>query len=365
MIKRKTVIVAMSGGVDSSVAAALLKNQGYNVIGLTMTLTLPLRRPDKQGSKNLILGEQEVKDARRVAFHLNIKHDSLDCGEVFGRTILENFFNEYRQGKTPNPCVRCNRDIKFGVLMEYMKYKKAVFFSTGHYARIDFNPENKEYLLKEGLDKEKDQSYFLYTLTQEQLSNILFPLGNLTKKKVQKKAKELILPATSRESQEICFIPKNDYVGFFRKQIPEDFLPGPVIDTENNILGHHGGILNFTIGQRRGLGIAAPRPLYVLEIRRDSNTVVVGPDEMLLKNIAQVSCLNVITGHILDKPFQADVKIRYKHKAAPAWIYPLGSQKVRLEFKSLQRAITPGQSAVFYEGNTVIGGGIIESAERK
>ena len=353
----------MSGGVDSSVAAALLKDQGYDVIGLTMTLTLPLRRPDKQGNKNLILGEQEVKNARRVASHLNIEHDSLDCGEVFSRIILENFFNEYREGKTPNPCIRCNREIKFGVLMGYMKRKKAGFFATGHYARIDFDSESSNFLLKKGLDKEKDQSYFLYTLTQNQLSHILFPLGNLAKKDVQKKAKELTLPAVFRESQEICFIPNNDYVGFFRNQIPGDFLPGPIVDTENRILGQHDGILNFTIGQRRGLGIAASQPLYVLEIRQSNNSVVVGPDEMLLKNKAEISCLNFINGHVLDRPFQADVKIRYKHKAAPAWIYPLNSRKLLLEFKNPQRAITPGQSAVFYEGDAVIGGGIIESVK--
>lgn len=353
--------MAMSGGVDSSLAAALLKAEGYEVIGVTMDL-FPLPQ-EYCRSENLrsCCGWRAVEDANRVATILGVPHYVADLKNDFEERVIANFCQQYAQGRTPNPCIRCNQLVKFETLMDRAKKLGADFLATGHHARVEFDSGLRRFLLKKGKDEEKDQSYFLYPLTQEQLSRTLMPIGHLTKREVRKKAQEIGLPVAQRaESQEICFVPDNDYARFLRKRIPKAFRPGPIVDTQDRLLGQHKGVAHYTVGQRRGMGIAAPHPLYVIEIRCDKNTVVVGPNEKLFKRSLLASQINLISLEKIDKPIAVKAKIRYKHNEAEAILKPLRNCKARVEFTKPQRAITPGQSVVFYNGDIVVGGGIIE-----
>jgi tRNA-specific 2-thiouridylase len=355
------VVVAMSGGVDSSVAAGLLKEQGYEVIGITMNLfPLPKEYCLDKDLKSCC-GWGAVEDASRVASKLGISHSILDLKDSFEDLVVSNFLEEYSRGRTPNPCIRCNQFIKFDILMEWARKIGAIFIATGHYAQIVQDPQSGHFFLKKGMDKEKDQSYFLYTMTQDQLSHTLFPVGLFTKSEIRKKARELGLPVAERpESQEICFIPDNNYVDFLKKRKPEAFLSGSIVNSEGQVLGEHSGIIHFTVGQRRGLGIAAPHPLYVLEINMSKNEIVVGPNECLYKKELVADQVNWISGDKILSPVPARVRIRYKHKETESLLVPLDSEKIRVEFEKPQRAITPGQAVVFYEGNAVLGGGTIE-----
>ncbi len=353
----------MSGGVDSSVAAALLKQRGYEVIGLTMDIFDVPKEFCREENLSSCCGRGAKADAVRVAAHLGIPHYVIDLKKSFRDTVIADFCGEYKRGHTPNPCIRCNRFIKFDALWRKTKSLGADFLATGHHARIKQDENSGRYLLLKGRDVEKDQSYFLYTLTQEQLGRTLMPIGDFSKKDVRKIAHQFRLSVHQRpESQEICFIPDKDYIRFLKQLIPEAFRPGPIIDTEGRVLGSHQGVLHFTIGQRRGLGIAASHPLYVLEIHAGEDKIIVGTNEQLYKKCVNVSHVNLIGAEKLISPLSVQAKIRYKHREAKAILTSLKREWVRLDFKKPQRAVTPGQSAVFYDGDVVIGGGIIESA---
>ncbi|MEE9500990.1 MAG: tRNA 2-thiouridine(34) synthase MnmA [Candidatus Aminicenantaceae bacterium] len=361
----KRVVVAMSGGVDSSVAAGLLIEQSYEVIGITMNLfPLPKEYCLDRDLKSCC-GRGAIEDANRVASKLGISHYVLNLKDSFEDLVVSNFLEEYSRGRTPNPCIRCNQFIKFDVLMERARKIGASCIATGHHARIVQDSKSGHFYLKKGMDKDKDQSYFLYTMTQDQLSHTLFPVGLFTKSEIRKRAQEWGLPVAERpESQEICFIPNNDYVDFLKKRKPEAFRSGPIVNMEGQVLGHHSGIIHFTVGQRRGLGIAAPHPLYVLEINTPRNEIVVGPNDFLYKKDLLADQINWISGDKFVSPGPAKARIRYKHKEAKALVVPLDSGKIRVEFEKPQRAITPGQAVVFYDGDVVLGGGTISSSEQ-
>jgi tRNA-specific 2-thiouridylase len=362
-MRKKKVLVAMSGGVDSSVAAALLKQRGYEVIGLTMDIFDIPKEFCREETISSCCGRGAKADAVRVAAHLDISHYMIDLKKSFRNTVIADFCEEYKKGRTPNPCIRCNRFIKFDALWRKTKSLGADFLATGHHARITRDENSGRYLLLKGRDAEKDQSYFLYTLKQEQLARTLMPIGDFTKKDVRKMAQQFRLSVHQRpESQEICFIPDKDYIRFLKQVIPEAFRGGPIVDVRSRVLGSHQGVLHFTIGQRRGLGIAASHPLYVLEIHPEENKIIVGNNDQLYKKGVYVSHVNLIGTEKLISPLSVQAKIRYKHREARAILASLKKDRVRLDFKKPQRAVTPGQSAVFYDGDVVIGGGIIESA---
>ena len=342
---KKRVVVAMSGGVDSSVTAALLKDKGFGVIGITMRIW--------EHSKD--------EDAKRVSDELGIPHYELDLRDVFQDMVIPNFCEEYKKGRTPNPCIRCNQYIKFGALFKKAKELSADFMATGHYARIEFDNERKRYLLKKGVDTQKDQSYFLYVLTQEQLKYTLMPLGALYKERVRNIAKEKNLHVVnSPESQEICFIPDNNYGEFVKKYIHEETKPGSIINKEGKVIGEHRGIVFYTIGQRKGMGIADKNPLYVIAIDRKNNAIRAGRKEELYTNELIADNMNFINIEKLETPIKVKAKIRYLHQPSQATVIPLNEGKVRVKFDAPQRAVTPGQAVVFYNGEEVVGGGTIE-----
>lgn len=362
-MKEKRVVVAMSGGVDSSVAAALLKEQGYDVVGVTMNLFSLPKDYCRSESLKSCCGWKATEDAHQVALSLGISHYVVDFRRPFEESVIADFCEEYARGRTPNPCIRCNQHIKFNVLLKKMRALDADYLATGHHSRIEYDRQNKKYILKKGKDRKKDQSYFLYPMTQKQLSRTLMPIGDFTKEEVRKKAQAFGLPVAERpESQEICFVPDNDYAGFLQSRIPEAFRPGPVVDSENRTLAQHKGIGHYTIGQRRGMGISAPHSLYVLSILSRRNTIVVGPEKELYGKTLLASRLNMISPEKITKPLKVKARIRYKHREAEALVIPLDLDKVQVEFEKAQRAITPGQSVVFYDGDRVIGGGVIDKS---
>ena len=353
------VAVGLSGGVDSSVAAALLKKQGYHVMGITMAVYDGLMSPIEQGSKHACYGPDEQEDldmAESICKKLNIPFYVIDLKKEFRNHVIEYFRKEYLIGRTPNPCVVCNRELKFGFLLD--KAKEAGidfnFFATGHYARIVKSQDR--YLLKRPTDLFKDQTYFLYSLSQDQLSRILFPVGEYKKKQIREIAYSLGLEsADNPESQD--FISGNDYTPLFHiGEIKE----GDIIDENGNTLGTHKGIIHYTLGQRRGLGIASDRPLYVTKIDADNNRIVVSHKENLFSNSLIASDLNLISMQTLDKSYDVQAKIRLNHKAAQATVSPYENNKAKVIFNESQLAITPGQSVVFYEDDVVMGGGVIE-----
>jgi len=351
-------MVAMSGGVDSSVTAALLTQAGYQVIGVTMEIWPKDLIDQTPGSR--CCGLTAVEDARKVASKLGISHYVVNLREVFARRVIANFCQEYARGRTPNPCVRCNRYVKFDALLAYARALEADYLATGHYARIARDEVTGRWLLKKGVDSRKDQSYFLYTLTQEQLRHILFPLGELTKERVRKIARELDLPVAAKaESQEVCFIPQNDYHRFLRRNMPGSLREGPIIDQQGRVLGRHRGIAFYTVGQRRGLGVATGKPLYVLALDEKRNAVVVGPESALYRPALVAGDPNWIAIETLDHPREVQARIRYRHREAPATVVPYAGDQVLVRFAAPQRAITPGQAVVFYDGDTVVGGGTI------
>jgi tRNA-specific 2-thiouridylase len=357
----KQVVVAMSGGVDSSVAAALLKEQGYDLIGVTMVLSCTTSSSDRS-----CCSMSAAADAKKVADILGIPHYTLNFKDEFKRDVIDNFIEEYKNGRTPNPCIRCNQLIKFDLLLKKAEELGAKFVATGHYARIESRKQSAvssqpEYILKKGIDNKKDQAYVLYRLNQETLQQVLFPLGEMTKEDVRKRAKELKLPvADKKESQEICFIEDDDYVRFLKEKVPEAVKPGPILDREGNVVGEHEGIAFYTIGQRKGVGAHKGQPKYVIGIDPVKNAVIIGDDEDTLKSELKAEAVSFISGEIPSEPLAVTAKIRYNSTEAEAVLLPGGEGNgVRVEFEEPQRAVTPGQSVVFYKGDEVIGGGII------
>jgi tRNA-uridine 2-sulfurtransferase len=350
---KKKVMLGMSGGVDSSVAAILLQQQGYDVIGVTLQIWPHSERDD--GCCSLTA----VEDARRVANKLGIPYYVLNMQEEFQKYVIEYFVSEYKSGRTPNPCIACNRYIKFGALLEKAKGMGVDYVATGHYAVIE--KDNNRYHLKKSKDNNKDQTYVLYNLTQNQLSKTLFPLGNYTKEEIREIAKDSGLSVASKpDSQEICFVEDNDYHKFIQECTGDNTHKGEFIDIKGNILGYHEGITRYTIGQRRGLGVVTGKPMFVVDIDVENNQVVLGSNEDLFIKEIIVEDLNWISIDRLEQAMKVQAKIRYKAKEAEAEIIPIEENKVRVIFKEGQRAPTPGQSVVFYQDDFVVGGGIIQ-----
>lgn len=361
MSQKKKVVVAMSGGVDSSVAAALLKQQGFEVIGVTMKLFSLPPEVCLDEQRRSCCGWKAVEDANQVCRQLGIPHYEIDLRREFEQKVIANFCQEYIKGRTPNPCIRCNELVKFAVLWERVRALDADFLATGHHARVEYDETSGRFLLKKGRDRAKDQSYFLYTLTQEQMSRTLFPVGHYTKPQVRRLARRFGLHVADRaESQEICFVLDGDYVNFVKARDPEGFKPGPILDQSGRQLGEHKGIANFTIGQRRGMGLAWKKPLYVIAIDPPRNAVIVGEEKELMKKKLLAKEVNLIAVDGLSYPFSVKAKIRYKHEEARAILFPLEEKIVMVEFRQPQRAITPGQAVVFYQKDVVLGGGIID-----
>ena len=354
------VIAAMSGGVDSSVTAALMVEAGYDVVAVTMRLgthdTVEIES-DKPNCCSL----EGVEDARRVAVQLGVPFYAVNYEEQFRKRIVDYFADEYVAGRTPSPCVICNQDLKFGRLLDLATQLETDYVATGHYARIEQDPETGRHLLRKGVDDRKDQSYFLFSLTQDQLRRALMPLGEYTKDQVREIARKYKLRTSEKpESQELCFIADDNYKRFLKDRIPEKIQEGEIVDRVGKTVGKHQGIPFYTVGQRRGLGIAAGAPLYVTELRTRDNTIVVGKNADLLQDEMQVEGVNLITMDELTKPIRAHVKIRYRDAGAPATITPLSDMQAAVKFEEPRRAVTPGQAAVFYHGDVVIGGGWIK-----
>jgi tRNA-uridine 2-sulfurtransferase len=393
------IVVAMSGGVDSSVAAALLKEQGHEVIGMMLRLWSEpgvIEEEDngvERVAQNKCCSLEAVDDARRVARMLDIPFYLVNVEEEFKSTIVDSFYEDYVAGRTPNPCLTCNRHIRFTVLLKRALALNADYLATGHYVRVDDHPVTGKRRLRRGVDPEKDQSYVLHVLNQEQLAHACFPLGGYTKPQVRALAAERgMRVATKAESQEICFVAKNDYRGFIDRyaasRVAEQAAtpelvavgatpssaasatpliaipkPGPIYDQQGKVLGRHRGLAYYTIGQRKGLGVTSPEPLHVLKIDAQQNALIVGPAAALQESEFFVRNMHYSSGDIPVEPFEARVRIRYKAPEQPALITPLANNRAQVSLVHPQRAITPGQAAVFYgseDGDEVLGGGIIE-----
>jgi tRNA-uridine 2-sulfurtransferase len=361
---KERIVVGMSGGVDSSLAAALLVEQGVEAIGVTLRVW-PWREPEESARKfGSCCSPETVADARAVARRLGIPYYLLNTEREFERTVIEPFARAYAEARTPVPCVACNRDVKFGSLLQRARAWDAVAVATGHYARITREEATGRYLLWRGRDARKDQSDFLWPLTQSQLEAARFPVGDLTKDAVREKARALGLETADKpESQEICFIPDDDYRGFLRRRMPEAFGPGPIVDGQGTVLGRHEGLVNYTVGQRRGLGLSSRRPLYVTGLDPGRNAVVVGEAAAVEVDELRAEQVNLIAIPALTGPLAVAAKIRHSHEPAPATVEPDGEGTVRVRFERSQRAPAPGQSVVFYQGDLVVGGGIIARPE--
>jgi tRNA-specific 2-thiouridylase len=341
------VLVAMSGGVDSSFAAALLLDQGFSVEGLTMKLSAGVCC--------------DIASAQQVCRRLGIAHHILDLQAEFERQVVRDFIDEYRAGRTPNPCIRCNDIIKFQVLLSYARQNGFDHLATGHYARIERDSTTNRELLKMGVDHAKDQSYFLYRLTREQLSGLLFPLGVLHKSEVRRQARQRKLAAAERpESQEICFVPDDDYRAFLKRHAPEVLHQGEIVLVDGSVVGRHEGIAFYTVGQRRGLGVAAADRLYVVRIDPDTNRVVLGQRRHLETSRCFLTSLHFHPFDRLPSAMTVDVKVRYRAKAVRATVAPAEAGRVEVRFVTPVEGVTPGQAAVLYAGDVVVGGGIIE-----
>ena len=354
----KKAIVAMSGGVDSSVAAYLSKSQGFECMGATMKLfaneDIGISREKSCCSLD------DVEDARSVAYRLGMPYNVFNFSDNFKENVIDRFIKAYETGFTPNPCIDCNRYLKFDKMYRRAKELEYDYIVTGHYARIEKDKKTGRYLLKKAVDKNKDQSYVLYSLTQDQLAHTLFPLGELTKRQVREIAESQgFLNASKKESQDICFVPDGDYAGFIERTTGKTYPCGKFIDTKGNVLGEHKGIIRYTIGQRKGLGLALPAPMYVKEKDLVNNTVILSYEDEIFSSELTASDFNWIAFEKPDDPFRCTVKTRYRAKEAPAEVF-CEDKKVKIVFDEPQRAITKGQAAVLYDGDTVIGGGTIE-----
>lgn len=354
---KKKVVIGMSGGVDSSVAAYLLKEQGYDVIGIMMRLAPDIKEYEECETSCCSLSA--VDDARKVADTLDIPFYVMNFKKEFNEYVIKPFVEEYTKGNTPNPCIVCNKHIKFEAFLRKAKGLGADFIATGHYARIE--KEGERYLLKKAKDPKKDQSYVLYNLTQQQLSHTLMPCSKYTKEEIRTLAEKIGLKVhNKKDSQEICFIPDNNHGKFIQNYTNQGVKTGDFVDKEGTILGKHKGIIYYTIGQRKGLGIALGRPVFVTDINPYTNQVVLGDEEEIFKSELLASDINFIPFDKLERPMEVEAKIRYSSKPSKAIIIPDKDDKVRVVFDEKQRAITKGQSVVFYQEDLVIGGGVIE-----
>lgn len=358
-MKKEIIAIAMSGGVDSSVSAALLKERGYEVIGLTMHLW-----DNTKIGGNKIKGRccsiEDIYDARRVAAVIDIPHYVINLEENFKQIIVDPFIDNYLTGKTPSPCILCNSHLKFAFLLEKAISLGATKLATGHYARVEYDEQRQRWLLKKGIDKQKDQSYFLFNLNQYQLSKSLFPLGNLTKKEVRILAEKYKLPVAKKaESQQLCFISNDNYRNFIINHYKEKIEEGNFISTDGKIIGKHKGLFNYTIGQRRKLGIAFGKPMFVVKINPLTNEIILGEEKELYNSIAIAEKVNWVSITNPSNDFKGKVRVRYKHEEASATIVPLDNNKIKVIFDEPQRAITPGQALVIYQEDILIGGGWI------
>ena len=355
---KKKVVVGMSGGVDSSVAAYLLKEEGYDVIGVTMQIW---QDEDQQTLEENggCCGLSAVEDARRVAEHLEIPYYVMNFKQEFQDNVIRYFVGEYQEARTPNPCIACNRYVKWESLLKRSLDIGADYIATGHYARI-CRLSNGRYTLKKSATDAKDQTYALYNLTQDQLSHTLMPVGEYTKDEIRAIADKLLLPVAHKpDSQEICFVPDQDYASFIEQETGQKAVPGNFVDLSGNLLGRHKGIIHYTIGQRKGLGIALGKPAFVVDIKKDTNEVVLGTNEDVFAPALLADRLNFMAVEDLKEPREVYAKIRYNHKGAPCRIEKTGHDRVKVTFHEPQRAITPGQAVVFYEQDHVVGGGTI------
>lgn len=356
------VLVAMSGGVDSSYVAAFMRKEGHEVTGVTMKVWQDKGESCPTGPElveNSCCGAEAMSDARSVARTMNFPYYVLNYEETFKKNVIEHFVSEYLEGRTPNPCVACNDKVKFDPLLKTALGLNMDKLATGHYARVEQAADQSWHLYK-AADKFKDQTYFLYRLGQAQLSRLIFPLGGMLKEEVRKGSEAFGLStAWKAESMDICFVPQGDYGEVIRKIRPDAAKEGPVLSTQGKEIGRHQGIAFYTVGQRKGLGIASPAPLYVVRLDKEKNAVVVGDENDLLSKIARVSDVSWVSGKIPSTPVAASVKIRSSHPGAAATIIPLENGACEIHFETAQRAVTPGQAAVFYAGEECLGGGVI------
>lgn len=360
MNNKKSALIAMSGGVDSSVAAYLTVKAGYDSIGTTMRL---YNNEDSGISGfHTCCSARDIEDAAEVAFELDIPYEVLDFTFDFREMIIDKFVRTYEAGGTPNPCIDCNRFMKFSKLLDFARAKGMNYVVTGHYARVE--EKDGRFILKKALDETKDQSYVLYSMTQEELSHVLFPLGEMRKTETRRIAEENgFVNSHKPDSQDICFVPDGDYAKVIESRTGKTPEPGPFLDLNGNVVGTHRGIIHYTVGQRRGLRMPSDGKIYVVKILPERNAVVVGPNEALFTRECLVPGMHWISGEAPALPFRCSAKTRYRQPEQPCTVYPAGEAGVRLVFDEPLRAITPGQSAVLYDGDTVLGGGIIAREE--
>lgn len=357
-MENKKVVVGMSGGVDSSVAAYLLKKQGYDVIGVTMEIwqNEDVCHMEKEGG---CCGLSAVEDARRVADMLNIPYYVMNFRDVFKDKVIDNFIGEYLSGRTPNPCIVCNRMVKWEALLKRSLDIGAEYIATGHYSRID-KLENGRYAIRKSVTDAKDQTYALYNLTQEQLKRTIMPVGSYTKDEIRAIANDIGLNVASKpDSMEICFIPDNDYAGFIKENCGQEINPGDFVDMDGNVIGRHKGIIHYTVGQRKGLNLSMGYPVFVVEIIPEKNQVVIGSGEQVFKEKLTASCLNHMSEERFNEEKEYIGKIRYNHRGTPCTVRYIDDDTVECTFKEPVRAVTPGQALVLYDGDYVAGGGVI------
>ncbi len=356
----KKVMLGMSGGVDSSVAAALLLQQGYEVIGVTLQIWQDMDEEIKK-SEGGCCSLSAVDDARRVANKLGIPYYVLNFKDIFNKTVIEYFKEEYFKGRTPNPCIACNRHVKWQAMLDKAVSMGIDYIATGHYAKVIYDAATNRHLLIKSVTDKKDQTYALYNLTQDQLSRTLMPVGEYPKDKIREIAKEIGLSVASKpDSQEICFINDNNYARFLSENSDKEIVPGEFVDTKGNVLGNHKGIVHYTVGQRKGLGITFGKPMFVVALDAKTNRVILGDDSEVFSSSLTASDLNFISIPKAIDGMRVDAKIRYSAQESPATIHVIDDNRIKVVFDEPQRAITPGQAVVFYNGDIVVGGGTID-----